>query len=913
MSQYLYKYSKNLLAIVLITMCFINNSLSQDISPKLITENFSNATCKTILDQIQVNYQIRFFFKEDELPTHKIETTFLEQPIEEVLDRLLLDSSLGYFRYRNNGIVILPLEELETDYSGAYYMAIDKMSNEDDVKINAQEQLISIGDIANLDNFGSAIVRGIILDNETNEPIIGATVRWPNTQIFDATDIDGKFTTKIPSGTQEILVEYIGYQSLIKRYNIKGSGTIVLRLEKEAYGLDEVVITAQAANANVETVQLGVATISVQEIEKLPAFMGEADVVKSLLLVPGVSSIGEGSAGFTVRGGDVDQNLVMQDEAFIFNSSHAMGFFSAFNTDMVSKVDLYKGNIPSKYGGRLASVMHVKLRNGNKKRWRMKGGVGPISSRLGMDGPIGKKTTINSGIRLSHTDWVMKRINVPEIKKSSAVFYDTNLRINTRFNQKNNLTFSGYYSSDEFQYNNEFGFDYSTIIGSLSYNTTFSNDKLNKLNLVYSKYNSGQSLLGGVKGSEIRNTINYIKLKDEFSYTGNDGFMVDVGGSGILYFMQPGIQTALGDLSAVANRSLEDEKGLETAAFTNIEIPLGNALLISGGIRLSYYQYLGPKNVYQYENADAPTETEQVEIKQYKNGQVIASYFTPEPRLALRLKLSDKASIKSGYSRTSQYISQIFNSDSPTPSSQWQLSTQYIKPQKSHNFSIGYFRNFAENNWETSFEIYGRYMDHIYDYKDFAELLMNDHLETELLSGEGRSYGGELSIKRKEGKYNGWLSYTYSRTERLIEGINDDNYYPSNSDKTNVLSLVLNYQPNKRKTFTVNFNYGTGRPTTAPVGNFKTESELFIPIYTERNQLRIPDYHRIDIAYTFGETWKKEKRFKSSWTFSIYNLYSRRNAFSVFYDNTGARKAIANKLSIIGNAFPSITFNFEFI
>jgi len=894
-------------------MCFINNSLSQDISPKLITENFSNATCKTILDQIQVNYQIRFFFKEDELPTHKIETTFLEQPIEEVLDRLLLDSSLGYFRYRNNGIVILPLEELETDYSGAYYMAIDKMSNEDDVKINAQEQLISIGDIANLDNFGSAIVRGIILDNETNEPIIGATVRWPNTQIFDATDIDGKFTTKIPSGTQEILVEYIGYQSLIKRYNIKGSGTIVLRLEKEAYGLDEVVITAQAANANVETVQLGVATISVQEIEKLPAFMGEADVVKSLLLVPGVSSIGEGSAGFTVRGGDVDQNLVMQDEAFIFNSSHAMGFFSAFNTDMVSKVDLYKGNIPSKYGGRLASVMHVKLRNGNKKRWRMKGGVGPISSRLGMDGPIGKKTTINSGIRLSHTDWVMKRINVPEIKKSSAVFYDTNLRINTRFNQKNNLTFSGYYSSDEFQYNNEFGFDYSTIIGSLSYNTTFSNDKLNKLNLVYSKYNSGQSLLGGVKGSEIRNTINYIKLKDEFSYTGNDGFMVDVGGSGILYFMQPGIQTALGDLSAVANRSLEDEKGLETAAFTNIEIPLGNALLISGGIRLSYYQYLGPKNVYQYENADAPTETEQVEIKQYKNGQVIASYFTPEPRLALRLKLSDKASIKSGYSRTSQYISQIFNSDSPTPSSQWQLSTQYIKPQKSHNFSIGYFRNFAENNWETSFEIYGRYMDHIYDYKDFAELLMNDHLETELLSGEGRSYGGELSIKRKEGKYNGWLSYTYSRTERLIEGINDDNYYPSNSDKTNVLSLVLNYQPNKRKTFTVNFNYGTGRPTTAPVGNFKTESELFIPIYTERNQLRIPDYHRIDIAYTFGETWKKEKRFKSSWTFSIYNLYSRRNAFSVFYDNTGARKAIANKLSIIGNAFPSITFNFEFI
>lgn len=913
MCQYLYKYSKNLLPIVLITMGFINGSFSQDISLKLITENFSNATCKTIIDQIQINYQIRFFFKEDELPNHQIEVNFFEQPIEKVLDKLLSGSSLGYFRYRNNGIVILPLVELDTDYSIAYYMAIDKMSNEEDVKINSQEQLISVGDIANLDNSGSALVQGIILDNETNAPIIGATVRWANTQIAAVTEVNGTFKTIIPSGTQEILVEYIGYQSLIQAYNIKGSGSMELKLEKEAYSLDEVVITAQAANANVQTVQLGVATISVQEIEKLPAFMGEADVVKSLLLVPGVSSIGEGSAGFTVRGGEVDQNLVMQDEAFIFNSSHALGFFSAFNTDMVSTVDLYKGNIPSKYGGRLASVMHVKLRNGNNKRWRMKGGVGPISSRLGMDGPIGKKTTINSGIRLSHTDWVLQRINVPEIKRSSASFYDTNLRINTKFNQKYNLTFSGYYSSDEFQYNNEFGFDYSTIIGSLSYNTTFSNDKLNKLDLVYSKYNSGQSLLSGVRGSEIRSNINYIKLKNAFSYTGNDGFMVDVGGSGILYFMQQGIQTALGDLSTVVDRSLENEKGLEAAAFTNIEIPLGKALLISGGIRLSYYQYLGPKSVYQYENTDAPIEAEQVEVKQYTNGQVIASYFTPEPRLALRLKLSDNASLKSGYSRTSQYINQIFNSDSPTPSSQWQLSTQFIKPQKSHNFSIGYFRNFAENNWETSFEIYGRYMDQIYDFKDFAELLMNDHLETELLSGKGRSYGAELSIKKKQGKYNGWLGYTYSRTERLIEGINDGNYYPSNSDKPHVLSLVLNYQPNKRKTFTVNFNYGTGRPTTAPVGNFKTESKLFVPIYTERNQLRIPDYHRIDIAYTFGETWKKEKRFKSSWTFSIYNLYSRRNAFSVFYDNTGARKAIANKLSIIGYAFPSITFNFEFI
>ncbi len=912
MSQYLYKCFKTSLAIALIVIGFINNSFSQEITTKLITENFSNETCKSILDQIQVNYQIRFFFKEEELPAHKIEVSFLDQPIEEVLDTLLVGSSLGYYKYENNEIIILPLEELENNNSDAYYEAIDEMNKNEDEITNGKEP-IPIGDNPNLDNSGYAIVKGIILDNETDEPIIGATVIWANTNIFDVTGADGRFRAKIPSGIQEVLVEYIGYQNFIQNYNIKGNGSIEIRLEKQAYGLDEVIVTSKAANSNVESVELGLATLSIQEIEKLPAFMGQADIIKSLLLVPGVSSIGEGSAGFIVRGGNIDQNLILQDEAFIFNSSHALGFFSAFNTDMVRSVELHKGNISSKYGGRLASVLDVKLKNGNNKRWRLKGGVGPVTSRLSLDGPIGKNTTIISGIRLSHTDWVLKRINVPELKKSSAFFYDTNLRIKTKLNEKNYLTFSGYYSSDAFIYNNEFGFDYSTIIGSLSYNTTVSNDKLNKLNLIYSKYNSGQSVLESVNAAELRNNIQYIKLKDEFSFIGRENFRVDVGGSGILYFMQPGTLNALGDLSLVTDRSIEDEKGLEAAAFANIEIPLGNALLMSGGIRLSYYQYLGPKNVYQYENADAPTEAEQIEVKQYTNGQVIASYLTPEPRLALRLKLSDNSSLKSGYSRTAQYINQIFNSDNPTPSSQWQLSTQYIKPQKSHNFSIGYFHNFAENNWETSFEIYGRYMDQIYDYKDFAELLINDHLETELLSGEGRAYGAEFSIKKNEGMLNGRLSYTYSRTERLIEGINNGNYYPSNSDQPHILYLVFNYNPDKRKTFTINFNYGTGRPTTAPVGNFATESGLFVPIFTQRNQFRIPDYHRIDLAYTFGKGWNKARRFKSSWTFSIYNLYSRRNAFSVFYDNTRARLATANKLSIIGNAFPSITFNFEII
>ena len=743
--------------------------------------------------------------------------------------------------------------------------------------------------------------------------MIGATIRWLETDAADVTDFEGKFTTKVPSGTQEILIEYIGFQNYRQTYNVKGNGNLDFRIEKEAIGLDEVTITAQAANSNVEKAQIGVATISAKDIKKLPAFMGEADIVKSLLLQPGVSSLGEGASGFNVRGGDVDQNLVLQDETFLFNSSHALGFFSAFNSDMVSSVDLYKGNIPAKYGGRLASVMDVKMKNGNNQRWRMKGGVGPISSRVGFDGPLGNKITVNSGFRSSYTDWVLNLIDIPEVEQSSAFFYDANVRVNVRFNDKNNLTLSGYASSDDFEFNKEFGFSYATTSANLSYNTTFSDNILNKLSAVYSTYNSSQSDLQGVDGAEIKNNINYIKLKDELSFTSFGDFRFDVGASGIFYFLEPGSRSPLGELSLITDKTLEDEQGLEAAAYANIEIPIGESLLVSGGLRVSFYQYLGPKTVFQYEDPTFPTLDTQFEPIIYGDGDVIASYFTPEPRLSLRLKLNDDVSIKTGYSRTAQYINQIFNSDSPTPSSQWQLSTQYIRPQTSHNVSIGYFHNLSDNNWETSFELYGRSIDQLYDYRDFAELFVNESLETELRSGTGRSYGAELSIKKKKGTVNGWLSYTFSRAERLIDEINNGEFYPSNFDKPHDMSLVLNYQPNQRNTFTVNFNYASGRPTTAPVGNFVTTTGLFIPIYSERNQLRIPDYHRVDVAYTIGKGWKKDKRFQTSWTLSVYNVYGRRNAFSVFYDQTGARKAIANKLSILGSAFPSITFNFELI
>jgi len=358
---------------------------------------------------------------------------------------------------------------------------------------------------------------------------------------------------------------------------------------------------------------------------------------------------------------------------------------------------------------------------------------------------------------------------------------------------------------------------------------------------------------------------------------------------------------------------LETEQGLESAVFANLEATVTPALIISAGVRAMLYQFMGATTIYEYANPDQPSENTITGTKEFGSGEKIASYNNIEPRLSMRYRFSDVSSIKLGYSRTSQYINQIFNTDSPTPSSQWQLSTSYLKPQKSHNTSIGYFRNFEENLWETSFELYYRDIDQLYDYKDFANLIVNDHLETELLSGIGRSYGAELSIKKKKGELNGWLSYTLSRSERQIEGINRDEWYPSNFDKTHDISLVMNYQPNRRNTLTFNFSYFTGRPTTPPVGNYRTSNGLIVPIYSERNQFRIPDYHRLDVAYTLGKGYKKDQKFQTSWTISVYNVYARKNAFSVFFTQAAFRQAQANKLAVLGSAIPSITFNIEII
>ncbi len=876
-----------------------------------ITTTFNKAPIASVLGQLEKELDLKFYYQPDELPKRTISQTYQKTPLSEVLTDLFRETSLGYMFYRDYAIIVAPQGIINESFSANYYQALDENLN-DEENLSAKKRKIIIGDVSQMNPSGKAKITGVIKDAQTEEPIIGATVFFAEINSGSATDFDGNFEADVPVGEYEVTVQYIGYEDVRKKIEIYSDGELSFDMFKAAINLEEVVVRAQAADANVENVQIGVTRLEVKDIKKLPALFGEADVVRTLLLNPGVSTVGEGATGFNVRGGSVDQNLVMQDEGFIFNSSHALGFFSTFNPDLIRGVDLYKGNIPAQYGGRLASVLDVEMRDGNFEKFKIKGGAGPVSSRVSFEGPvINGKSSFLGGFRSTYANWLLNIIDVEEVQRSSAFFYDANLRYTHRADDKNTFILSGYASSDNFVFNDEFGFDYQTLLGQFIYNRTVSDQAFNKFSLVASSYENRQTDLDELNGAALDNKFSYIKFKDQFTFSPQKELTLDAGLSAIYYITEPGEINPLGDLSQVIPKKLEQETGLESAVFVNATYEVSSALEVSAGLRFVNYNFLGPQVVNQYINDDFSSIENLISSERVTG--IIATYNSLEPRVSLRYRLGVGTSVKAGYSRTAQFINQIFNTDTPTPTSQYQLSTQFIEPQRSHNISVGFFKNLNDNMWETSAEIFGRIIDQTFDYRDFAELNVNEFLETEIISGIGRAAGVELSVKKNRGALNGFISYTLSRTELQIEGINRGDWYPSNFDKPHDLSVVLNYNPNQRHTITANFNYGSGRPATPPLGNYETERGLVVPIFAERNQVRIPDYHRLDLAYTIGQGYKKTNKVKTSWTLSIYNVYGRRNAFSVFYTQGAFQRPQANRLAILGSAFPALTFNLEIL
>jgi len=889
------------------SFCILLSGQALDVN--LVKGSFQQIGFQELIDSLNKSENYHIFLSSSSQYFAAKDFHFDNIPLEVALQEILEGTDLDYLLYQDYAIIIGLRTELRKELDPNYFRALEESLQ---IESSDDKELWVVGSLDSIQRSGETILRGKLIDRESRENLVGATVLVIGTGEGTVSDKNGDFALELDPGTHTLSLQYIGYQTKKIPVKMISSGVETFEMDKSMILLDEVVVEAQARDENIQSVQVGASRITVKEIRKLPSFLGEVDLIKSLLLQPGVSTIGEGSSGFNVRGGNSDHNLIMIDEGFIFNSSHALGLFSSFNTDIVSDAVLYKGMFPSKYGGRVASVLNVNMRDGNSDKLKFKLGLGIVSSRLTMEGPIQKnKTTFLFSGRSTYSDWLLKSINVPELKQSSAFFYDMNIRFTHRFNEKNNVTLSFYSTRDKFTYTREFGFNYGTNMGQMNYRKVIGDKTLSTFSAIWSKYKSEQMDLTDSRASTLTISNEYYKLKENISFLG-DVISADFGISTILYRIRPGEIEPNGLISIVADEELEREKGLESALYTNVEWQLTPRFSFSAGLRFTWYQYLGSREMFLYSDPAQP-EIEAILGKANFGKSAIYNDQILEPRFTSRLRLDPTTSLKFGYARTSQFINQISTNDTPTPTNIWQLTNQYIPHFTSHNLSLGIFKNFHQNIWITSLELFYRKLDQIFDYKDFADLVVNDHVETELLTGIGRSKGVELSIHRQIGPVSGWVNYTYSRSERKIKEINNNTWYPSHFDKPHDLSVVSNIHINKRSQISVSFSYSTGRPTTIPVDRHSTGQGLVVLNYSGRNQLRIPDYHRLDVAYTLAQGFRKSKKFKTSWIFSVYNVYGRRNAFSVYVDKGFLSRPAIKRLSVLGSVFPSITFDLELL
>jgi len=761
-------------------------------------------------------------------------------------------------------------------------------------------------------------ISGYVKDASSGEALIQAAVMVPEAQTGTYTNEYGFYSLSLPPGSYTLQLSYLGYAKQQHHITLSQSLNLDVELMPEGLQLEEVVIAAEAEDQNVSQVQMSTLKLNIMEVKRMPQLLGEVDIIRSIQLLPGVSTVGEGATGFNVRGGNVDQNLILLDESPVYNSSHLLGFFSVFNADAIKDAKLYKGGIPANYGGRLSSVLDVRQKEGNNKQFSASGGLGLISSRLLLEAPLVKeKGSFMLAGRRSYMDLFLKFSSDSAINSNTLFFYDLNAKLNYSLGQRDRLYLSGYFGNDVFGFQDAFRFQWGNQTGTLRWNHLFSDKLFSNFTLIYSDY---AYKIGVPEGSDsgtdpfdwTSHIINY-NLKADFGYFINPNHTLDFGFSSLLYRFKPGEVDFLGENPNFDDFQLEHEHALESGIYVNHEMNAGEKLQLQLGLRYSLFQNIGPGLVYQYGEGLPRSEGNITDTLQYASRQLIKQYGGLEPRAALNLRLGSQHALKASYNLTRQYIHLISNTTSATPIDVWKPSGTYIKPAIANQWALGYFRNFGDNAFEASLELYYKTFANLVDYKDGAQLLFNRTLETELLTGKGRAYGLEFLLRKQKGRLTGWLSYTLSRTERKVPGINQGKYYPANYDKTHELTLTANWQLNERWDFSANFAFASGRPITYPDARY-TFDGIVVPNYSNRNGARTPAYHRLDMAANLNPKKKEGKRWEGSWNFGVYNVYARKNPYSIFFrqneDNPQQTEAV--RLSIFATAIPSVTYNFKF-
>lgn len=885
-----------------------------------ITRDYHNLAFKDFVIKAESNFHVKFFYKDewvkDLVPGVYPDGILLSQ----VLDNLFNGASIFYFIDEAGNIIItkdfaIKIPDL-TISEDKNYIVPTEYGDSRQGRQQAGNIVVDIGNQADRNKPGKVAISGYITNRDSKEPVSGVTVFVQNLLAGAVSNENGFYSLTLPRGSHLLQFSFIGMREKSINVNLNGAGEMNVEMNSMLIPLKETIISAQK-NLVLQRFESGMEKINIPTFRLMPTTMGESDIITSVLLLPGVQSVGEGSAGFNVRGGSSDQNLILLYGAPVYNYSHFFGFFSAVNADIIRDATLYKGGIPGRYGGRISSVLDIGTKEGNRKKFDGSAGISPITTHFMVEGPLKKDTCtfILTG-RTTYSNWILKLIDDPALQRSRASFYDLNGKITYDINKNNKLDLASYYSHDSFRFNTDTTYRYDNSIIALRWRHFFSSRFLSVFSLNNSHYNYDVTGIGDAsEGFLLSHTINSTGFKSDFNlYQGRHE--VNFGLDLTRYAVLPGSYLPANDSSLVAPDIIPKERALETAFYIEDKFSLTESLSLNAGIRISSYFNFGPRDVLIYNPLYSKSNSTVIDSLSFRAHEISKAYAGPEFRISLNYKLTDKSSVKINYNRTRQYLHLLSNSTSISPTDTWKLSDYYIKPQVGDQIAFGFYRMLFKNRLETSAELYYKGIRNMIDYKGGTSLIMNRNIESDIAEVKGKAYGMELMIRKTEGKLRWSAGYTYSRTLIKSTGkfsdeiINNGKWFPANFDKPHDLVLTFNYLYSRRFSFSANYVYSTGRPITYPVATYDIGDVVLIH-YSERNKYRLPDYSRLDLSFRISGNLKSHRIAHPNWTFSVFNLLGRQNVYSVYFENEG-NVVQGYKLSIFGKAIPSLTFSFDF-
>jgi hypothetical protein len=891
---------------------------AQDVS---ISGKFQNTPLLEVIEALEQKYTVHFFFDQATIEGIMVSADFQDTPLASCLESILDKERLKFHISRDNQVCIYKGVSLKKLFPEEERIELVRKESSPEEKISRdrlrllQYQIFNIGTPGN-NVTGTAIVSGYLTDFENGLPVAGGNVYVAETQRGVISNGDGFYEIRLPLGNQTLNFSSIDMHATSRIINLYSDGRLDVVLETKFNLLEDVTVIGHG-KGNLGQVHIGMEEINIAKLKSIPALLGEPDVIKSLVMLPGVQTVGEGTSGFNVRGGKTDQNLILIDQAPIYYPSHFFGNFFAINADIISDARLYKGSMPVRYGGRISSVLDINTRDGKTDKFSGTGGISPVSARFSLDGPFfSERSTFLFSGRTTYSNWLLDFINVPDLYNSKVGFYDVQARLNLFLGDNDRLLLNVYGSMDKFQLQSDTNYHYENKIASLSWQHQISQRMNSNLSLIYSGFGYKISDESNINMAySMTHSLKNLNLKSHTEYFARQGLKFEFGGDIIFYSVNPG-EREIGKYSNILPIYSDNENSVELGIYAGNEFHISNRLKIEAGLRLSGLLSLSNGKSYIY-TPDLPLDEDNIiDTAAVQKNSIEKIYVHPEYRFSANFTVNRYSSIKLSYNKTVQYIHMLTNTTAISPTDTWKLSDKYLLPQIGHQVSAGYFRNFRNDAIETSVEVFYKGINNIKEYKAGADLLLNDHLETEIINGKGKSYGAEFSVKKPGGRVNGRIDYTYSRT--LIRSIsnypeelmNDGEYFPANYDKPHSLNVLLSLKASRRFIVSTTLDYSTGRPITYPVAKYKLGEQVILH-YSKYNQYRIPDYFRVDLSLTLEGNLKKKKPFHSTFTFSLYNITGRKNAYSVYFRSEGGNFE-AYKLSIFGSVIPTVTYNFRF-